>query len=340
MLLEIAKGAFKLIRVALYIILTATAWLNIIEENKSQQWSRQKKRRVKKCSGGGNKKGWQQTDEGGQPLTESALAQHDKSMSSEDNNKEEEKHTPLRATAYTDLDMDPEESIEDWSLWNEQGAGGDGENSDEGEDEAQQQVPGSSSNKKSGSKKRQQTNTDANSGFAFVDAAETGQVTVGSLTGNALTPTSHNQQVAAVAAEAEDKDEADVLAVTTAPVLTNPPKYSGWKKDKQGRVKKRKQPLITRMMDKYFYKPFLGKYERLGYMMYKGFNKTGMRIERGMHCIAENMNGAIRDAGVEAVHSAEEFVLRKYLKFFVVWVVLTAVLLPLPSISLSVQVGQ
>jgi hypothetical protein len=295
MLLEIAEGVYSLIRVALYIILTATAWSNIIEDNSVQQQSRQKKRKVKKCVG--NKKGWQQTDEGGQPLTETALAEHDKSMS------EGGKHTPLRATAYTDLNMDPEESIEDWSLWEEGEGGGEGGEEDVDEHEAQQQqLPGSSSNKK-GSKKKKKQQTSS--------------------------PTSHNQQTAAIA---EDKDEADVLAVVTGSIDDDiSPKM---------KKKKKKQPLITRMMDKYFYKPVLGKYEGLGYMMYKGFNKTGMRIERGMYCVAENMNGAIRDAGVEAVHTAEEFILRKYLKFFVVWVVLTAVLLPLPSISLSVQMGQ
>lgn len=96
--------------------------------------------------------------------------------------------------------------------------------------------------------------------------------------------------------------------MTAAPVLKDAtPKYSGLKKDKHCSVKKKKLPLINRMMDKYLCKPFMGKYERLGYMMYKGFNKTGMRIERGMYCVAENMLESIRDAGVEGVHTAEGF---------------------------------
>lgn len=66
----------------------------------------------------------------------------------------------------------------------------------------------------------------------------------------------------------------------------------------------------------------------------QGFNKMGRQFQDGMSCMAENMNVSIRDAGVEAVDRVE-IIMRRYIKFFGAVTILTVVLLPLPSVHVT-----
>lgn len=78
--------------------------------------------------------------------------------------------------------------------------------------------------------------------------------------------------------------------------------------------------------------------ERVGYFMYKGFNKVGLRLETSVNGLSTTLDGSIRQAGVEAVNRVE-VVMRRYLKFFGAVMLLTVILVPLPSLHLSVGVA-
>lgn len=100
-----------------------------------------------------------------------------------------------------------------------------------------------------------------------------------------------------------------------------------------GEKHKAKKPFFARKVEKWFVAPYAQKYERVGYMMYKG----AMRVERGVNNLAQDLDESIREAGVEAVNRVE-VVMRKYVKFFGAVVLLTVVLLPLPSVHLTLSV--
>jgi hypothetical protein len=72
--------------------------------------------------------------------------------------------------------------------------------------------------------------------------------------------------------------------------------------------------------------------------MYRGLNKIGVRVETSVNSLAKELDGAIRDAGVEAVNRVE-VVMRRYMKFFGAVAVLSVVLLPLPSVHISLGVA-
>jgi hypothetical protein len=61
-------------------------------------------------------------------------------------------------------------------------------------------------------------------------------------------------------------------------------------------------------------------------------------LETSLNTLTKQLDGAIRDAGVEAVNRVE-VVMRRYLKFIGAVVVLTVVLLPLPSVHISLGVA-
>ena len=72
--------------------------------------------------------------------------------------------------------------------------------------------------------------------------------------------------------------------------------------------------------------------------MYKGFNKVGLRLESSVNNLAKDLDASIRDAGVQAVNRVE-VVMRRYMKFFGAVMLLTVVLMPLPSVHVSVGVA-
>ncbi|KAH7622433.1 hypothetical protein NADE_005019 [Nannochloris sp. 'desiccata'] len=78
--------------------------------------------------------------------------------------------------------------------------------------------------------------------------------------------------------------------------------------------------------------------EHVGYFLYRGINKTGIRLETSLNSLAKELDGAIRDAGVEAVNRVE-VVMRRYLKFVGAVVLLTVGLMPLPSVHISLGVA-
>lgn len=303
MLLSGVSATFLLLRLLLYVVSTALAWYYFIEYDDLQAHTRLEKRNLKDCSKDGcrGESSWRQMDEGSQPvgkaagtpsLTQENIAVHDGQT---------QQH--FNTDVYSDIDMDPEESIAGWSVWEEN------KNSEERQEAPLPMAPTS------------------NVAVAPGTSGNTDKHTV--------------IETAGEAAVAEDPEEAQVLAATTAagnPAVKEIPKHV-WRRDKHGHMKKKKQPLVTRVIDRWFYSPFLSKYETLGYMVYKGFNKAGMRMERAGLCISENMNGAIRDAGLEAVDRLERFIIRKYLRFFITWAVLTFVLVPLPSMHISLTMG-
>ena len=133
-----------------------------------------------------------------------------------------------------------------------------------------------------------------------------------------------------------DRDEAHVLAHTTMggnTDLIKEPAKEVVRHGPEGEKHKAKKPFFARKVEKWFVAPYAQKYERVGYMMYKG----AMRVEKGVNNLAAQLDEAIRDAGVEAVNRVE-VVMRKYIKFFGAAVLLTAVLLPLPSVHMTLSV--
>ncbi|KAL4538438.1 hypothetical protein Ndes2526B_g03259 [Nannochloris sp. 'desiccata'] len=102
--------------------------------------------------------------------------------------------------------------------------------------------------------------------------------------------------------------------------------------------KKEKKPLISRKLEKYLVAPYEKQYEHVGYFLYRGINKTGIRLETSLNSLAKELDGAIRDAGVEAVNRVE-VVMRRYLKFVGAVVLLTVALMPLPSVHISLGVA-
>lgn len=69
-------------------------------------------------------------------------------------------------------------------------------------------------------------------------------------------------------------------------------------------------------------------------MMYKG----AMRVEKGVNMLGKDLDAAIREAGVAAVDRVEAS-MQKYIKFFGAVTVLTVLLLPLPTMHLSIGVA-
>jgi len=78
--------------------------------------------------------------------------------------------------------------------------------------------------------------------------------------------------------------------------------------------------------------------EHVGYFLYRGISKAGVRLEVSLNNLAKELDGAIRDAGVEAVNRLE-VVVRRYLKFVGAVVILTVALLPLPSVHISLGIA-
>jgi hypothetical protein len=83
---------------------------------------------------------------------------------------------------------------------------------------------------------------------------------------------------------------------------------------------------------------FLCADEHTAYFLYRGINRAGIRLETSINSLTKELDGSIRDAGVEAVNRVE-VVMRRYLKFFGAVVLLTVVLLPLPSVHLSLGIA-
>lgn len=69
-------------------------------------------------------------------------------------------------------------------------------------------------------------------------------------------------------------------------------------------------------------------------MMYKG----AMRVEKGVNVLSKDLDAAIREAGVSAVDRVEDTA-RKYIKFFGTAAILTVLLLPLPSVKVTLGIA-
>jgi hypothetical protein len=108
-----------------------------------------------------------------------------------------------------------------------------------------------------------------------------------------------------------------------------------------GKGKKKKKPLLNRWVDRHIWAAQgQDSGPPAGILMYRGANKIAKTTERVAATTILILDSAIRDVGVEAARVAEFEIMRKYLKFFVVWGVLTAVLVPMPGMmSINLVVG-
>lgn len=74
-------------------------------------------------------------------------------------------------------------------------------------------------------------------------------------------------------------------------------------------------------------------------MLYRAFDKASHRMESSIFTLTESLEGSINFIGVEAIRHAETLILRRYLKFFGAVILATVVLLPLPSVQLSLALA-
>eukprot|EP00887_Chlorella_sp_A99_P007738 scaffold20.g7738.t1 len=96
---------------------------------------------------------------------------------------------------------------------------------------------------------------------------------------------------------------------------------------------KRKKPVLNRLIERHVWASARDTSgQSVGHVVYAGISKMARVTERNV------LDSAIREAGVEAARVAEHEILRKYLKFIVVWLVLTVVLVPMPGGVVSVNV--
>jgi hypothetical protein len=137
-------------------------------------------------------------------------------------------------------------------------------------------------------------------------------------------------------------DDAHVLAYTTmggnTDLVKEPERETVRRDPSTGQKVKEKKPFLTRKVEKWFIAPYTQKYERAGYMIYKGFNKVGHQIEISVNRLATDLDGAIRDAGVNAVREVEG-VLQRWIKFCGLVVLLSIILLPLPAFNVTLSIA-
>lgn len=137
-------------------------------------------------------------------------------------------------------------------------------------------------------------------------------------------------------------DDAHVLSHTTmggnTDLVKEPAKETVRRDPSTGQKVKEKKPFLTRKVEKWFIAPYTQKYERAGFMIYKGFNKVGHQIEISVNKLATDLDGAIRDAGVNAVREVEG-VLQRWIKFCGLVVFLSIVLLPLPVFNVTLSIA-
>jgi hypothetical protein len=145
-----------------------------------------------------------------------------------------------------------------------------------------------------------------------------------------------------IGAAGSTADDAHVLAHTTmggnTDLVKEPARETVRRDPSTGQKVKEKKPFLTRKVEKWFIAPYTQKYERAGYMIYKGFNKVGHQIEISVNRLATDLDGAIRDAGVNAVREVEG-VLQRWIKFCGLVVFLSIVLLPLPSFNVTLSIA-
>ncbi|KAL4451978.1 hypothetical protein ABPG75_007640 [Micractinium tetrahymenae] len=107
---------------------------------------------------------------------------------------------------------------------------------------------------------------------------------------------------------------------------------------RHGKHKKAKKPWLNRKLEGFF-KPYSEKTHAAGIMIYKGLGRMGKQIERGTGTLSKRLDGAIRDAGAEAALEIELLV-QKWVKFAGVVAFLTVALMPLPSVHVTLSMGQ
>ena len=133
-------------------------------------------------------------------------------------------------------------------------------------------------------------------------------------------------------------DDTHILAQTTmggnTDLIKEPARETVRKDLSSGQKVKEKKPFLTRKVEKWFIAPYTQKYERAGYMIYKGFNKVGHQIEISVDRLATDLDGAIRDAGVNAVREVES-ALQRWIKFFGLVLILSLILLPFPAFNVT-----
>ncbi|KAI3437927.1 hypothetical protein D9Q98_000371 [Chlorella vulgaris] len=149
-----------------------------------------------------------------------------------------------------------------------------------------------------------------------------------------------------VAAVAEDEEEKQVLTGAAlagggglAAAGRQAVESGIVKPSKQGRrsKKQKKKPWLNRQLEGLF-KPVSEKYNAAGFMMYRGFNRAGKRIERSAAILGKHLDGSIRDVGASAVGEVERL-LKKWIKFGGAVALLTVCLLPLPNVHVTITAG-
>ena len=128
------------------------------------------------------------------------------------------------------------------------------------------------------------------------------------------------------------RDKAHLLSQTFMGGNTDLIPTSSSPHNQQQYKKKKKKPFLTRKVEQLFIAPYAQKYEKVGYMMYKG----SMRVEKGMVKMSNEMKEAVLMAGVTAVDRVTAL-MTKYIKFFGTVVILSVALLPLPGIHISLS---
>jgi hypothetical protein len=153
-------------------------------------------------------------------------------------------------------------------------------------------------------------------------------------------PAAANAAAAAAAGAAAAGERAAALGaaglVGVQPAAPAPSKYEPHRHGMA--VEMHKKPWVKRKVEKYIYAPATGQGQGLARVVHRGFAKLGRRVEIAALGMGEDLAGAIRAAGVEAVAAVEEVALR-FIKFSGSAAVLTVVLLPLPAVRFSVALG-
>lgn len=139
---------------------------------------------------------------------------------------------------------------------------------------------------------------------------------------------------AAVGAAGADAGDASVLLQAGASMaggdIVQEPAKERVRHTRHGRRKKEKKPYLVRKMEKWVYKPIHDKYEKMGFMTYKGFGRMGRRFERGLRVTGAQLSTAMNTAGLVALESVDHLI-KKWVMFLGVVAALSFALLPLPS---------